>query len=404
MKKNIGSILIGLAYILFFTICCIYYYRMAIMYSSSLGTYFSDLPNHIASGVNGTGYSIVELAYGLIVNKLGLGNKTIGVFISFMTVGTTFLTYLLMRKIAPETNRFVLHVLAFVCMFVMPFYLPKINEFRYLGLQCGTIWHNTTYTGMRLAAILLFVFYYDWINHYLERFNAKDFILFTVLLCIVNMMKPNFIVAFGPAMLAVMIGDIIHSKGKGIKNWFAFGIPVLLSLVILIYEYKLLFPAEEASSSGSAIGFSIAYVLRLRAKHPVASLLQSAAFPLTVLIYNRKELIKDRFFRISWLTWLSGLVEFLFIHEEGFRKDHGNLSWGYSFCIYLVFLVSLSWFLKNVKVFYEEYQKDKDVKSYFINHKKDCIYLMLSAFFLLWHLYCGLEYFWLMLHGASFTI
>ena len=382
--------------------------RELLWYPGPLGFYESDLPAHFNEGAAGTGYSLVEIGYWFIVHKLHMGFRAAAVFIIFLTLGTTYLTYRLMRKLKPDVNKYALHLLAFVCLYVMPIYLPMLNKYRYLGLQCGTVWHNTTYTGMRFAAMFVLIWYYGFQDRYMERFSWKDIVILTVLLSFVNMMKPNFIVCFAPAMALIILGDCFKTKGKYFGRQCLIALAVILSLVILVYEVVLLFPSGSSSDgSGLPIGFSLAYVLRLRADHPVISLLQSAAFPLIVLAANFRDLKENRFFRLTWLTWLIGLCEFLFIHENGYRKQDGNLSWGYSFCIYYVFLVSLAWFAKNIKDAFTEYQSSgqKGFVSWLWNSdRKRCVYLLAASVILTWHLICGIHYFILLCLGASYTI
>ena len=398
-------------YVLTGALCYRLYLRQAIVYPGKMGTYLADIGSHIHEGVRGRGYSLMELYYGLVVGKLGLSEKPAAAFVSLLTIGTVFVTYRFMRKIAPACSRNVLHLASFFSIFLFPLYIPSLNGMRYLGLQSGANWHNDTYTGMRFAAMLLFLFYYTWINCYRERFGWKDFTLFTILLILVNWIKPNFIVAFAPAMALMLLADCIRDRGNTIKMQILFGIPVLISLLVLLYQANALFGGSSSgssTSSGLPIGFSVAYVLKLRAQHPVASLLQSAAFPLYVMIGNRRELKKDRFLQITWLTWLVGLLEFLFIHEEGKRKGDGNLSWGYSFCIYLVFTVSTAWFCRNWHQFLSDIREDKCSFGVFVRKDKAnvrrLIYLVLGSGLFLYHLYSGLAFFYYTLQGAPYAI
>ena len=383
------------------------YLRQAIRFPGRCGAYESDLRLHIKEGRDGTGYSLIEHCYAFILDTLKMNEKGIGIFLAIVVLATVLVTYLVMRRLAPTVNRYLLHILAFAAIMVMPVYLPGVNPYRYLGMQCGAIWHNTTFVGMRLAAMLLLLFYYQYQERYLKRFSAADFILFTLLLCFVNMMKPNFIVAFAPAMAVMLLTDCIATKGKTLKRQILFGIPVLISLVVVLWEMTMLFPASE--SSGSAIGFSVAYLLRLRTYHPVISLLQSAAFPLLVLIANYRLLKSDRVFRVSWLVWLFGLLEYLFIHEEGPRKDHGNLSWGYSFCIYLVFVVSFCKYCENVKGFLAQYREsgEKSVAAWLkksdCSQKLTCAYLVIAAVLLVLHLANGVSFFLWMYQGGTYV-
>ena len=382
--------------------------RQAIRYPGRLGAYDTDLRVHIQEGRAGTGYSLMERCYALLLDTLGQNEKAIGIFLALVMTATVYLTYRLLRMLAGDCRREFLHLLAFVPVFAMPLYLGSVNPYRYLGLQSGAIWHNTTYIGMRAAAMALLLFYFPFQERYRKHVSATDFVIFTVLLVFVNMMKPNFIMCFAPAMACMLLADCITDRGRTLKQQILSGIPVLLSLCTLLYQMVYLFPEGERPEGGAAFGFSVAYILKLRTWHPVASLLQSAAFPLVVLIYNFRDLKKDRRSRMTWLIWVVGLLEYLFIHEEGARKDHGNLSWGYSFCIFLVFVVSIGWLCRNIQELWREYRSSEAssfwgwIRSAGRKWKLEAAYLLVSVVLLVWHLACGMEFFLYMLQGGTY--
>ncbi len=378
--------------------------RQAIAFPGKLGNYPSDLMAHIREGRAGTGYSLVESAFGFLMDTLGFNQKAVGVFLALVVLATVWITYRVMRRLVPEGDSVALMLLVTVSMFVMPIYIQALNPRRYLGLQSATIWHNSTYTGMKFAGMCVLYFYFYYQETYREKFSAKDFVWFTILLAFANLVKPNFIVAFAPAMAVMLLTDCIASKGKTFGRQVLFGIPVLISLVVLIYQSTKLFTGTDADSS---IGLSLAYVLRLRAPHPVASILQSAAFPLLVLAANFRDLKTDRRFRVSWLIWLFGFLEFLFLNETGPRKEDGNLTWGYSFCLFLVFVVCLCWFYRNVRELYGRY-RESACKSFaaFIRENRSyrwkTIYIAAAVALLAAHLFCGLVYFGIVFQGGSY--
>lgn len=405
-RKNIAfGGMFTLAYAALAGMCYQMYLRQAIHFPGKLGVYDSDLPAHIQEGRANTAYSLMERSFGFLMNDLGQNEKAVAIWLALLTVGTVWMTYCLMRRLFPKGNAHLLHVLAFAASFVMPIYLPEVNPYRYLGMQSGTIWHNSTYLGMKFAAVCVLLFYYKYQENYRKQFAWKDFLWFTILLIFVNLMKPNFILCFAPAMAIMLLTDCIAERGRRLKQQILFGIPVLISLAVVVYETMVLFSGEN---DGSSITVALAYNLRLWTEHPILALLQSAAFPLIVLAANRKDLKNDRLFRVSWLIWLVGLLEYLFLCEEGPRKNHGNLSWGYSFCMFLIFVISILWLYKNLKAFHEKYRASgsKGLVSYIRNGDKrsagQVIYLGLALVFLLWHLGCGLHFSWMAYLGGSY--
>ena len=310
--------------------------RQAIYYPGKLGIYDSDLRIHISEGLNGTAYSLMERSFGFLMGTLGLNEKAAALWLALLSGATVFVAWRLLRKLFPEGNPWIQHLLAFACSYVMPLYLPLVNEYRYMGKQSGNIWHNSTYLGMKFAAVLVMLIFFQWRKTYRSGIRMRDWLLFTASLIFVNLMKPNFILCFAPAMGLQLLADCILARGKTLKYQILSGIPVLISLGVVIYQTTVLFQGKE---DGSRIALMLSYNFLKYNRYPWAALLQSAAFPLFVLAGNRKELKRDRVFGFTWLIWLFGLLEYLFLGEEGPRKTHGNFSWGYSFCIFLVFVV-----------------------------------------------------------------
>ena len=396
-------------------LCYRLYLRQAIQFPGALGTYRSDLLPHIEEGLAGTGYSLMEFLYGFLLGKLHWNEKAIAVILMLITIGTVYLGYRLMCRIARDTPKDLLHLFSFFCIFVFAIYIKALNPHRYLGMQHGSAWHNDTYTAMRFAGMLVLLFYFKFQRTYFTEYHLREMLVFTVLLTVTNMIKPNFIFAFGPVMALYLLCDMIRTKGKTFWMQVFFGVPVLISLGIVYFQVTRLFADPEMSvSSGPMFGFSFAYTLRLRAQTPVASLLQSIAFPLFIILFHLRRLKTDRFVATSWLTWLFGLCEYLFIHEEGYRKDHGNLAWGYSFCIYLVFLVSSACYLEDLAAFFRERRGTMDREECAAAEGRRAlavkstagrvIYLSVATVLFALHLVSGITYFIHAFQGGSIWI
>ncbi len=377
--------------------------RQAIAYKGVLGYYPSDLPTHISEGMAGTWYSLIELSFGFLMNTLGLNQKAVSVLLVAIVLATVWVTYRLMCSLVPQGNKIVLHLLAIVSMIEGPIYIQALNPYRYLGLQSCSIWHNSTFLGMKLAGTCVLLFYYGYQETYQEKFSLKDFVWFTLLLTFVNLCKPSFIVAFAPAMAVMLLTDCISSKGKTLGRQIVFGIPVLISLFVLLRQSAMLFSGENA---GSSIGFSLAYILRLRTTHPVVAPLQSAAFPLVVLFANLRDLKKDRRFRVTWLIWLFGLLEYLFLNETGPRQNDGNLTWSYCYCLFPVFVICVCWLYRDVKSMYDAYRASESASfAAYVKESKvwgRVIYLAAAILLLAAHLYFGLDYFRIIYLGGTY--
>ena len=378
-KSNVGKLLTGGLYLIYGAACCFLYYHMCL---PETGRYHSDLPAHIESGMTGKSYSLLEIIYKYVC-EAGVGSKAIPILLMLLTLGTVFLSFCLIRQIFPEGNPLLMQLLAFAANLEMPLYLPFLNSHQNMGLQTGSMWHNDTYLGMRLFAFLVLLIYFRHQESYRDTFRGKQWIAFAIALFFANFMKPNFLLCFAPVMGILLLRDLIKSRGKELGAVFWFGLAVIPSLSILIFQSIRLF---GEGTNGGSIAFSFAYILRLRSEHPVASILQSAAFPLAVLVLCRKELKKDRIYGTSWLIWLFGFLEFLFLNQTGECINDGNLTWGYSFCLTLIFAVSAAKLCQG--------WKKKQIPAAGV---------LLCGGLLLWHLVCGILFFGGLLCGLPYA-
>ena len=212
------------------------FYRQSVEYN---GKYFSDIPAHIASGMANDTYSIMGRTLAMILKVTG-NYKLIGIFLAVLALLTILVTWVLMCYLFPEGDPVILHVFAILCNIVTAIYLPMFNKYRYLGVQSGNIYHNPTYTGMKLFAMAALFFYVK--NHltYDKKMPVGDWILFAVSLIFANLIKPNFYVAFTPAMGIYLLIDLFEHKGKTFPKIFLFGLAVIPAALTLIYQYTSL--------------------------------------------------------------------------------------------------------------------------------------------------------------------
>lgn len=384
------------------------YLRQAIHYPGRLGFYDSDLPVHISEGVNHTAYSLMERTFGFLRGTLRLNQKPIAVVLALVTLGVIFVTWRLLVRLMPEGNAAVLHLIAFACMFTMPIYLPSLNPFHYMGMQSGTVWHNSTYLGMKLAGTIVLLLYYRYQERYRGGLRVSEWVLFAAALILVNLMKPNFILCFAPAMAILLLADCIADRGRTFGRQVLFGIPVLISLVVVAFEAKVLFDGEN---SGASIIVALPYGLLHWNRHPIAALIQSVAFPLVILAGTWRELGRDRVYRATWLIWLTGLLEYLMLSEDGPRRTHGNLSWGYSYCVFLVFVVCACRLYRELRAYIGRCKAAgitapgawlRSLRTATWQERGRALYLLLASALFLWHLSCGLAFSWMTYQGGSY--
>lgn len=222
-------------------------------------------------------------------------------------------------------------------------------------------------------------------EEYLEHLSKTQMFLFCVGLIIINMIKPNFIIAFAPMMAIYLCVDLVTSKvpmKKKFKQIILFGSCVLPSLAVLFFQNKMLFPEDSESGMVIKIGYSF-----MRTGNPYAKIILGLAFPILILVFNCKELVRDRVYGSAWLMWLISFLEYFIFAETGKRQTHGNLAWGMLFGTFFLFIISIYKFICN------RYSKS--------NNK---IYYRMGYVLLACHAFSGIFYFIKLLLGGSYGV
>lgn len=222
-------------------------------------------------------------------------------------------------------------------LFIASTYIPFLyTEFYKSGLATQP-WHNSTYLLMRLLGIIVMVVYIKIEAHYLTGISIKEAALFTLLLVLVNYAKPNFIIAFAPMMLIFLMNDFIRLRGKKTIQMIKFGVCVLLSLWVLVFQYQILYP----DGGDSAIAFNQTGIQELFASPlVVAKIIAGLGFPIIVLILAVWKRYCPLILIQSWVLFLISWMEVIFLTETGSRATHGNFYWGLRMMAFILYLTS----------------------------------------------------------------
>ena len=329
-----------------FVMSALLFYR----YIFSLRT--SDFPAHIKNALNGKGYSLAHILF-ILCYRLSGTKLTIVVLMGLVTVLTALACAWFMKKyldlIGVEKDLYSLIPVSASSVFICKLCVPEWSPLYYDDSFATQPWHNSTYILMRLFGICCFVMFYLMQKDYQEKIKLRDCALFTLFLILVNCSKPNFIIAFSPIMLLMLIYDFVRSRGKTFKNAFLFGLCVLISCAVLLYQYAIVFP----SNGNDKVILSLANGLGFIGKDNkfVLHLLLNLAFPLYVSVLyfiNRKKMndLSHRMFIEMWAMFVLSFLEFLFVVESGSRAADGNFEWGLSFFAYMLFMTCYCYLIK----------------------------------------------------------
>lgn len=338
-KKDRSLLLKLLAAVLMFILSFWLFYHQAI-WSEGSTRYWSDLPEHLQGARTGTGYSLVSLLL-----KFGLWltgtPAACAVILAAISTATLFACAFFFRETAQVSGNtdglpdpFMIAVpLCFLGGIFIPVFFPVF----YYNSSVGKIasdftqpWHNSTYLAMRLFALLTMGLYFRIQSHYLtEGISAGEWFLFFLSLSLTNAAKPNFFIAFAPAMLCVLIYDQIRTKWKYIKQGILFGSAVLCSMPVLLFQMNILFPGTEESNSGIILSL-LAVKNAWNSGRLVPCLIAGFAFPVGVTACCIRTHRTNRTLAFGWILYGFTAAERWLIQETGERAKHGNFQWGIS--------------------------------------------------------------------------
>ncbi len=353
--------------------------------------YESDLPYHISMAVDDHWlYSLTGILYQVFF-LTPFGNLLTALFLGGVAVATIYVTYLVLLEIGKKSklsgvSEALLLFTAFLCNVAMPFYLKWAYYRRYIGYQSASIWHNSTYQCMKLFGILAFLFYLRMEEKYRDGLKVKEWFLMAVLFALTAAVKPSFLMVFAPIMAIYLLVDLFRKVKFG--KIFLFGLTVIPSLLVILWQNMVLFGED----TGNGIIIAYAHNMSLHGTHPKVSLILSVAFPLFVLAFTWRDLFKDKWYLFAWLVWGNGLLQYMFLAEEGARARDGNFTWGYSFGIFLILIFSV------IKVL----QVAKRPKGIFINPGIRIGFLLCAGAVLAYQCYCGLYFFSELCKGVTY--
>ena len=350
----------------------------------------SDLPFHINMAVvDNWYYSFTAFVY-VFLYKLPYSNMLVALFLTICELLTIYGTYLLLKEVWKkyeiEVNSSMTLLSATALNLVMAFYVKAVNAYHYIGYQNATIWHNSTYICMKLLAVFVLWYFLKLMDSYKEKLPIKKWLVFTGLVALSTGIKPSFLMVFAPVMAIMLLIDWL--KGAKFSKVFCFGLTVIPSLLIILWQNMVLF----GSDTGNSFIIKPFYTLAARSDNPKVALLFSVLFPAIVGIFHIKDVWKDKLYFGSLLVWGFGFLEVFLFVESGTRSKDSNFMWGYSISLFILFLISLVRWVRDLKN-KEFLGKIKGIRY---------AYLIIAGATFAYHVYSGLWFFCILLSGATY--
>ena len=156
---------------------------------------------------------------------------------------------------------------------------------------------------------------------------------------------------------------------------------MLPSGAVILWQNAVLFGAD----TGNGMTINPWYTFSLHANHPKVAVVLSAAFCGAVILATMKDVLCERNYLFVVLMAALGFLEALCLVESGSRSVDGNFLWGYSFCLFVLFLYTAVKWLK--------YPRETWMQK--------IIFWGMTVLYS-WHAYCGILYFVRLVCGESY--
>lgn len=350
----------------------------------------SDLPFHIRMAVEDKWYYSFTAFIYVFLYKFPYANLGVAIFLSICELVTILGTWLLLKELWKQyelkVSTGMTLCFATALNFVMAFYVKAVNERHYIGYQNASIWHNSTYICMKVVSVFVLWYFLRLMNTYKTKLSLKQWIIFTVLVALSTGIKPSFLMVFAPAMAIMLLVDWI--RGTKFSKVFLFGLTVIPSLLIILWQNMVLFGAD----TGNSFIIKPFYTLSQRSDNPKIALLFSVLFPFVVGLFHIKDVWKDKIYLGSLLVWAFGFLEVFLFVEAGTRSKDSNFMWGYSISLFVLFVISFVRWFRDLK------NKDFLGKYKILRYS----YLVLAGAIFVYHVISGIWFFGILLSGATY--
>ena len=370
------------------------FYRQCVESMLGTGLYHSDMKAYILEmqGLD-SGYSFpypvlfklaatIHLNSGAMIALKVMLDKHVGANLQEAMPGKPWLPGILTGTAAVS--------LFFVSMVYPPtgIYLPGI-KYKYLGVFTPNPFHNATYMAARPFAILAFFKYGELLPVYEQpnavREHKRDYILFAIYLLLATMTKPSFTIVLVGAAGILMLWRMFRGRIRNFVPTVWLGVCFIPTFMDLLYQFRGVFVPQEGQEGG--IGFTFGHVWAQYCGNLPLAIGLAIGFPILVLLLNYKQLHKDSIYRFSWQVYVMSFLMAFFLYEKGFREMDFNFSWGYMYGIFFAFVGALLVLLRATA--------NADTR-------KRRIVVAVQWLAYLWHLVCGVYYFWGFLQGAMY--
>ena len=288
------------------------------------------------------------------------------------------------NKVTAALSTLFTFSLLFVSMLFLGLGKDSIG-WRYRGVFSPNPFHNATYLATRPFSIVCFFMLIDLLQTYEKGANKKKYITFSLFLLLTTMAKPSFTFGFVLMTAVILLYRTCRKGFRNFKETMLLAACAVPTFIALIYQFRNVFVGTNSLGEETGIGIGWLKAWSMQEKPIGEALLLGLAFPLTVLLFNLKNLKEEKGYRLSVQMLITNLLMLCFLYEKGYRMNHVNFAWGYMHAMSFAYIMSLLLLFKNTQ-----------------NKKQPMGVLTLQWGMYVWHLVCGIVYFGNIMAGGDF--
>lgn len=371
------------------------FHRMIIVYHD---VYHSDIRYYVRSAADDTSLHWkrwIEFVFSKLYD-IHESTLEINLYLALVIAAIIVVNFLVIRYFLKEDgvfpSRHVIQLFSITALFMSPIYAPGFHEYFYRFSFDVFAWHSPTQQSMILFSMIASLCFLKMFQDYENGISPLWWILAALTIFLSAYSKPSF---FMDLAVSVVILFVIELIAGGSRFASRLGRLVLMGCTLIpAGVYMIILNRVEYASGESGDEVVIGFVNGFAQHHMKAGFLCGVAFGLVVCAVNLR-LLADRKYRFTACIFATGILQWLFLSEEGPSAAYGNFSWGRDYGDYFLLLISVCIALRNW------YQRD----TLFGGRKAlQAVYFIIIAGLFLAHVLSGLVYFYLILTGHGYYI
>jgi hypothetical protein len=240
---------------------------------------------------------------------------------------------------SPWVRVFWAVTLVIVTPVVAPYFLNGLYYSGYIGLAN---YHNPTVHMLRPFALLMTIAAFQVLDRPGHSWWSVAFVAAAT--AGATFLKPSFTITLLPALGLIVLYRLVRRVPL---DWrlliFGLGIPAVL---FLVPQYAITYIQGETDGGIALMPLAAASAI---SNFLLVKFFLSIFFPLVILILFFKKMRQDPEMILAWLAFGVGAAQFYLLAELGSRFEHGNFLWGAQITLFILFVATIRFLLKQDK-------------------------------------------------------